>query len=95
MRLIIVMLLCSYATAAAALVTCDQLGNIALATEEYRKQGVSLAALMVEADKLESSGNMSKEEVLLVRRTVQQTFDRTRTALEIRMDCTDVPAKSR
>jgi hypothetical protein len=93
MRLIIVLILCSCGAAAAAAVTCDQLGNIALATEQYRNQGESLAAVLGEADKLEASNNLSKDDMVRVRQTVQQAFDRTRTPLEIRIDCKDAPAK--
>ena len=93
MRLIKIMILWSYCAAAAAAVTCDQLGNIALATEQYRNQGESLPGVLAEADKLESTNNLSKEDMVRVRQTVQQTFDRTRTPLEIRIECKDVPAK--
>ena len=72
--------------------TCDQLGNIALATEQYRNQGEPLQALLVEADKLESGG-MTKEDMVKVRKTVQETYDRTRTPLEIRTECKDVPGR--
>ncbi len=87
------MLLWLLCAPAAAAVTCDQLGNIALATEQFRNQGESLAAVLFEADKLESSNNLSKADMAMVRQTVQQAFDRTRTPLEIRIDCRDVPAK--
>lgn len=93
MRLIKILILWSYCAAAAAAVTCDQLGNIALATEQFRNQGESLAVVLIEADKLESSNDLSKADMVRVRQTVQQAFDRTRTPLEIRKDCKDVPAK--
>jgi hypothetical protein len=82
-----------YCAPAAATVTCDQLGNIAQATEQYRNQGESLQSLLAEADKLESSDKLSKGDMVRVRQTVQQSFDRTRTPLEIRQECKDVPAK--
>ena len=82
-----------YCAPAAAAVTCDQLGNIALATEQFRNQGASLPVILAEADKLEAENSFSKADMASIRQTVQQTFDRTRTALEIRQDCRDVPAR--
>ncbi len=76
----------------AAVVTCDQLGNLALATEQYRNQGEPLQVLLAEADKLESGG-LTKEDMVKVRKTVQESYDRTRTPLEIRKDCKDAPAR--
>ena len=73
--------------------TCDQLGNIALATEQYRNQGEPLQVLLAEAEKLESGGNMTKEDMVRIRKTVQEAYDRTFTSLEIRKDCKDVRAK--
>lgn len=84
------LLYCAPGTAA---VTCDQLGNVALATEQYRNEGVPLQVLMAEADKLGVDGQMTKDDVTRVRKTVQESYDRTRTPLEIRRECKDVPAK--
>jgi hypothetical protein len=81
-----------YCAPCAAVLTCDQMGNIALATEQYRNQGEPLQVLLAEANKLESGG-MSKEDLVIVKKTIQETYDRTRTPLEIRKDCKDVPAK--
>ena len=36
---------------------------------------------------------MSKEDLVMVKKTIQETYDRTRTPLEIRKDCKEVPAK--
>ncbi len=93
MRLITATILCLCAASATAAVTCDQLGNIALATEQFRNEGESLQAILAEANKLESANNLTKQEMVLVRQVVQQTYDRTRTALEIRQQCRDIPAK--
>ena len=78
---------------ARAAVTCDQLGNLALATEQYRNEGVPLEVLMAEADKLASDGSMSKDDMTRIKKTVQDSFSRMRTPVEIRKDCKDVPAK--
>ncbi len=93
MRLTVYLSLFLYCAPVAAVVTCDQLGNIAQATEQFRNQGESLQAILADADKLESSNDLAKEDMVRVRQTVQQAFDRTRTPLEIRIECTDVPAK--
>jgi hypothetical protein len=84
------MLFCAHGIAA---VTCDQLGNVALATEQYRNQGEPLQVLLSEVDKLGGDGKMNKDDMALMRKTVQESYDRTRTPLEIRKECKDVPAK--
>ena len=86
------LILFCYCAPSLAAVTCDQLGNIALATEQYRNQGEPLQVLLAEADKLEGGG-MSKEDLIKVKKTVQETYDRTRTALEVRTDCKDAPRR--
>lgn len=93
MRTLLYALIFLYCAPAAALITCDQLGNIALATEQYRNQGEPLQVLLVEADKLEAGGKLTTEDMTRIRKTVQETYDRTFTPLEIRKDCKDVPAK--
>ena len=95
MRLILFLILvtCAATATATAALTCDQLGNIAMATEQFRNEGESLQAILAEANKLEAGNNLTKEDMLRVRQTVQQTYDRTRTALEIRQECRDVPPR--
>ena len=92
MRPTLSIILLLYCAPCAAVLTCDQVGNIALATEQYRNQGEPLQVLLAEANKLENGG-MSKEDLVIVKKTIQETYDRTRTPLEIRKDCKDVPAK--
>ena len=92
MRPTLCMLLLLCCAPAAAGVTCEQLGNIALATEQYRNQGEPLQVLLAEAEKLEDGG-MTRDDMVKIRKTVLETYDRTRTPLEIRKDCKDVPAK--
>jgi hypothetical protein len=84
------LLLCAPSVAA---LTCDQVGNVALATEQYRNQGEPLQVLLAEVDKLAGDGKMSKDDLALMKRTVQESYDRTRTPLEIRKECKDVPGK--
>lgn len=78
---------------AAAAVSCDQLGNIAYATEQFRNQGDSLETIMKAANDLESANNLGKDDMVRIRQTVQQVFDRTQTPLEVRKDCKDPPPK--
>ena len=92
-RSIVYVLLWLQCAPAAAMVTCDQLGNIALTTEQLRNQGETLQGVLGEAEKLETSSNLSKEDMVQIRQVVRETYDRTRTPLEIRQDCKDPPAK--
>jgi hypothetical protein len=92
-RSIVCWMLCLCCAPAAAAVSCDQLGAIALATEQFRSQGESLPAILAEADKLEAGNGFSKADMASIRQTVQLTFERTRTALEIRQECRDPPAR--
>ena len=75
--------------AASAALTCEQLGNIAQTTEQLRNQGNSLPSVLAEADKLEVSDKLSKQEVGRVREVIDQTFKRTYTPLEILQECRD------
>ncbi|MEO7727744.1 MAG: hypothetical protein ABIS45_10870 [Burkholderiales bacterium] len=93
MRSITIPILWLYCAAAGAALTCDQLGNIALATEQLRNQAVPLQEIVAEANKLEIDGNLTTGDMLRVRKTVQETYDRTRTPLDIRKECKDVPVK--
>jgi hypothetical protein len=92
-RLPLYLMLLFYCAPSAAAVTCDQLGNIALATEQYRNQGEPLQVLLSEADKLASDDKLTKQDLQRIRKTIQESFDRTTTPLEVRKDCKDVPAK--
>ena len=93
MRPALYIILLLYAMTSAAAVTCEQLGNIALATEKYRNDGEPLQVLLAEADKLEVDGKLTKEDMGRIKKTVQESYDRTRTPLEIRKECKDAPAK--
>ena len=78
-----------FSGAASAALTCEQLGNIAQTTEELRNQGSSLTFVLAEADKLEASDKLTKQDIGRVREVIDQTFKRTYTALEILQDCKD------
>ena len=75
--------------AAAAAMTCEQLGNIAQTTEKLRNEGASLPSILAEADKLEVSDKLTKEDLGRVREVIDATFKRNYTPLEILQDCKD------
>ncbi len=75
------------------MVTCDQLGNIALATEQFRNQASPLQDILAEANKLETDGGLSKDDMVKVRKAVEETYNLVHTPLEIRKECKDVPPK--
>ena len=87
MRLVLALIACLDCSAAAAAITCEQLGNIAFTTEQLRNEGYSLPAVLNEADKLETSDKLTKVEVARVREVVEQAFSLTRTPLEILKTC--------
>ena len=78
-----------FCVAAAADVTCEQLGNIAQTTEALRNQGNSLEAMLAEADRLEASDKLSIQDVSRVKEVVKQVFSRNLTPLEVLQDCRD------
>ena len=89
MRKIVFLTLWLTCAAAPAAVTCEQLGNIAQTTEKLRNEGTSLPSLLVDADKLEVSDKLTKQDVGRVREVIEQTFKRNSTPLEILQDCND------
>ena len=89
MRLLVCLALVIYAAAAAAEVTCDQLGNIAFTTQELRDQGYSLTVVQGEIDKLDTNNKFSAAEMARIRNVVNQAFTRDRSPLEILQECKD------
>ena len=87
MRTILFLISWLICVAAPAAVTCEQLGNIAQTTEQLRNQGNALAEVLAEADKLEVSNQLSKQDIGLVRAVVEKVFTRDRTPLEILQEC--------
>jgi len=78
---------------ASAAVTCDQLANIAAATEQMRNQGDSLTGVLAEADKLESSNKFTAAELDRIKDVVEQVFNGSRSSLEILRECKENPPK--
>jgi hypothetical protein len=81
------------AGAALAEVSCEQLGQIALSTEQLRDQGYALADVMMEADRLDTSGKFSATEMFAIRKAINDSFLRTRTANEIFVECREKTEK--
>jgi hypothetical protein len=90
MRLLACFALVIYAAAASAEVTCEQLGNIAFATQQMRDQGYSLPVVQDELDKLQTNNKFSAAEMTRIRDVADQAFKGgTRAPLEILQECKD------
>ena len=75
---------------ASAAVTCEQLTNIAVATQQLRDQGYSLAAVLAEADKIESSNKLTAAELDRIKDVIEEAFKGgIRTPLDILQQCKD------
>ena len=88
MRLVLLLAL-GYHCAAAAALTCEQLANVALVTQQLRDQGQSLQAVQAEAAKLGSSGKFTAAELEHIRNVVDIAFKGGRSPLEVLQDCRD------
>ena len=78
-----------YHGAAGAAVTCEQLADIAYATQQLRDQGNSLQAVLAEADRLEASGKFTTNELGHIKAVVETAFKSARSPLEIFQECKD------
>ena len=74
---------------AGSAVTCEQLAEVAVATQQLRDQGYSLQVVLAEADKLELSGKFTGPELARIRDVVEQAFKGMRSPLEILQECKD------
>jgi len=74
---------------AAAAVSCEQLADIAYATEQLRNQGHSLTTVLAEADKLELSGKLTRDELDLIKGVVDRAFKSIQSPLEVLQSCRD------
>lgn len=89
LRRLVLLLALGYHCAAGAALTCEQLANIAYATQQLRNQGQSLQAVLAEADKLESSGKFTAGELERIRDVVDTAFTGGRSPLEVLQECKD------
>ena len=74
---------------AVAAVSCEQLADIAYATEQLRNQGHSLTTVLAEADKLELSGKFTRDELDLIKGVVDRAFKSIQSPLEVLQSCRD------
>jgi len=74
---------------AAAAVTCEQLADIAYATQQLRDQGHSLHVVLAEAGKLELSGKFTSNELDRIKDVVERAFKGIRSPLEVLQECKD------
>lgn len=70
-----------------AAVTCEQMADIASATEQLRNRGESLSVVLAEADKLESSGKFTTAELNLIKNVVERAFKSIESPLEVLESC--------
>jgi hypothetical protein len=89
MRVVLMLVSVLWCMPAAAAVSCEQLGQMALSTERLRDQGYPLAQIMTEIDRLVAGNNFSVEEIASIRRAVNDAFLRTRTANEVVVECVE------
>ena len=80
-------LLVSCATTPPTSVFCEQLAEVAVVTERLRNEGMPLADVMREADRLEQSKRFTEAEIARIRETIEKTFNSVRSPNEILLDC--------
>lgn len=88
-HLILFLVLGFHCVAAPAAVTCEQLADIAFATQQLRDQGQSLQMVLAEADKLESSRKFTADELERIKDVVEMAFKSIRSPLEVLQACKD------
>ena len=81
------------AVPAVAAVSCEQLADIAYATEQLRNQGHSLTVVLAEADKLELSGKFTREELDRIKDVVERAFKGIQSPLEVLQACREKPKR--
>ena len=70
--------------------SCEQLAEIAFATQKLRDQGYALATVLAETDKLESSSKFTGAELDTIRIVVGQAFNGgSRFPYEVLQACKD------
>ncbi len=90
---LVLLLALGYHGAAGAAVTCEQLADIALATQRLRDQGDSLQVVLAEADKLKASRGFSADDLGYIRGVVEMAFTSVRSPLEIFQECRNKPPR--
>ncbi len=89
-RLFAYMLLGLASVGASAAVTCEQLAEVAFATQKLRDQGYSLTTVLAETDKLEASNKFTAGDLVIIRSIVDKAFkDGGRMPHELLQSCKD------
>ncbi len=78
-----------YHGAAGGVVTCEQLADIAYATQQLRDQGHALQTVLAEAEKLELSKKFTADELDRIKDVVATAFKSIRSPLEVLQECKD------
>ncbi len=90
MRILVIMLLGFACVEASAAVTCEQLAEVAFATQKLRDEGYSLTAVLAETDKLEASNKFTAPDLVIIRGIVDKAFkDGARMPHELLQSCKD------
>jgi hypothetical protein len=90
LRIAIFLVLGWNGTAVQAAVTCEQLANVAVRSQQLRDQGNSLGAVLAEADHLDAGSRLTKAELDRIKDAMQQAFNGSiRTPLDILQECKD------
>ncbi len=88
MRLVILLVLALNCAVAAAALTCEQLANVAYATQQLRDQGNSLAEVMANADRLKENDKLNDQDLERVRDIVGEAYSGgSRMPLEFLQEC--------
>jgi hypothetical protein len=87
MRLVVFLALGFNCAVAAAAVTCEQLADIAYATQQLRDEGYSLTVVLAEADKLASSDKFTAADLDRIKHVVEKAFTRIQSPLEVLQEC--------
>jgi hypothetical protein len=88
-RALLALALGFYSTLGSAAVSCEQLADIALTTEQLRDQGYSLPTVVAEVDKLKTGDKVTTAELARIKEVVEQAFKAVHSPLEILKDCKD------
>lgn len=73
-RLVILLAFGLNCAVAAAALTCEQLANVAYATQQLRDQGNSLADVLADADRLKETDKLNDQDLERVRDIVGEAF---------------------
>jgi len=73
--------------ASAAAVTCEEFAAFADTTQQLRDQGYPLAAVLAEADKLESGRKYTAAEIERIKDVVERAFGGMHSPLDILQEC--------